>query len=70
MQLVYSLSWQTPGKILVSAAGMGREKCLLLGSKRRGIQGVMLSTAWVSVGSLGGTGPHLGLGKGRKAGGA
>lgn len=70
MQLAYSISWQTPGRVLISAVGMGRGKRLLLGSKRSGIRGVMLSTAWVSVRPLGCTGPYPGAGKGRKAVGA
>ena len=60
MALVYSVLWQTPGRVLVSAVGTGRGRCLLLRRKRRGIERAMLGTAGVSVGPLDCTGPFPG----------
>lgn len=72
MQLVYSISWQTPGRVLVSAAvscGNGERRVSAAGSESRGAGRALLGTAWVS-GVTGMYWSSAGVGKGSTAMGA
>lgn len=57
MQPVYSILWQTPGRILVVAVGRGRGKCLWMGAGGEGCR----ELCWAQPGECGATGLYWSL---------